>query len=180
MRLSKVTGIIIKRKNFGESDRIITVFTKQQGKITIKAKGVRKITSRRSSHVELINYGVMNLYKGQGMPILTEIETKQSFHKIKTNLQKTGYAYHICELIDGLCPENQVLPAVFNLFLETLCILDNHAAHKSILSEFEISLLTVLGYWADKQHSTNIQTEHLIESILERKLKTIQILPHMQ
>src|SRR3990167_4660571 len=108
MRTYKTEGIIIKRKNFGEADRIITVLTRNHGKIQVKATGVRKIQSRRSSHVELLNHASLFIYKGRGsLPILTEAETIDSFQDIKNDLTKVGFAYHICELIDGLCAENQ-------------------------------------------------------------------------
>jgi len=54
MKSYKTEGIIIKRKNFGEADRILTIFTKNKGKISIVAKGVRKINSRRAPHIELL------------------------------------------------------------------------------------------------------------------------------
>jgi len=107
MRNLKVDGIILKRKNVGEADRILTVFTKQFGKLSIKAAGVRKIASRRASHIELLNLVQMGLYKGQGMHVLTEAVSTESFSSIKADLTKVGFAYHICELVDGLCPEGQ-------------------------------------------------------------------------
>ena len=60
MRSFKTEGIVIKRRNFNEADRIITVFSKRNGKINIKASGVRKITSRRSPHLELLNYSIFS------------------------------------------------------------------------------------------------------------------------
>lgn len=180
MRTYKTTGIIIKRRNIGEADRYITIFTKEQGKIQIKAKGVRKITSRRSGHVELLNYGICNLYKGQGTPILTEIETINAFQGIKRDLQKSGFAYHICELIDGLCPENQELDTVFLLLLDTLERLSVEDENINIIHTFEITLLQLLGYRSSQKYISSDQTEYMIESILERKLKTLQILSQLQ
>lgn len=194
MRSYKIRGIIIKRKNIGEADRMLTVFTKDQGKIQIKAKGVRKITSRRSSHVELLNYCMFTLYKGQGIPVLTEIETLESFQSIKTNLRKTGFAYHICELIDGLCPEGQENANVFGLFHDTLQKLSDRESYSSpaisladstdspadislINYHFELQLLTTLGYWSNGKILSAAQTEYIIESILERKLKARQFIP---
>ncbi|MCL5020033.1 MAG: DNA repair protein RecO [Patescibacteria group bacterium] len=93
MRSFKAEGIIIKRKNFGEADRIITVLTRNQGKIQIKAAGVRKIQSRRSPHVELLNHSILFIYKGRGnLPVLTEAQTVNSFQDIKNDLTKTGFA----------------------------------------------------------------------------------------
>lgn len=179
MRAYRTTGIIIKRKNIGEADRILCVFTKDQGKIHIKAKGVRKITSKRSSHVELLNHEILHLYKGKSMPVLTEIETIESFRYIKTNLQKTGFAYYICELIEGLCPENQENMQVYSLLVNTLRKLEKSENVISIIHEFEISLLSFLGYWANHKKITFQETANFIENILERKLKTRQIIPYL-
>src|SRR3989304_6032467 len=108
MRSDKTEGIIIKRKNFGEADRMLTVLTPRHGKIKIIAKGVRKISSRRSSHVELLNLSILTLHEGKIL-ILTEAETLNHFQDLKDNLKKSGLAFYLCELVDGLLPEN--LPA---------------------------------------------------------------------
>ncbi len=180
MRTQKVIGIIIKRRNIGEADRILTIFTKGEGKIHIKAKGVRKITSKRSSHVELLNFGVCTIYKGKAMPILLEIQTHNVFYDIKTDLQKTGFAYHICELIDGLCPENQENTRVFELLVETLHKLAITDTIALVIHEFEVELLSLLGYWSTSKIFSSREAEQIIEGILERKLKTLQILPQLQ
>ena len=65
MRSFKAEGIVIKRSNYSEADRIVTIFTKKNGKIKVKANGVRKIASRRSPHIELFNYCVFGLYQGK-------------------------------------------------------------------------------------------------------------------
>ena len=107
MRGFKTEGIILKRRNFGEADRILTVFTLQKGKISVIAKGVRRITSRRAGNVELLNRVIMFLYQGQGMPILTEAEGIESFENLKSDLVLSTVAFHIIELVDKLTAENQ-------------------------------------------------------------------------
>ncbi|PIZ97846.1 MAG: DNA repair protein RecO, partial [Candidatus Levybacteria bacterium CG_4_10_14_0_2_um_filter_35_8] len=59
MNSYKTEGIVIKRRNLGEADKILTIFTKRYGKIQVKAPGIRKINSRRSPHVELLNYSAI-------------------------------------------------------------------------------------------------------------------------
>lgn len=195
MRQFKSEGIVIKRKNYGEADRIITLFTKSQGKIQVKASGVRKITSRRSPHVELLNYSSITVYKGRAFPILIEAQVNEDFSGIKTDLTKVGLAYHICELVDGLCPENQEQEAVFVLLLNTLRQLnslyvlptatgyfnpenglsdgDNTAV---IIHEFEVELLSMLGYWhGTPELSLKLNTNDFIENIIERRLKSKRI-----
>lgn len=177
MRTYKTEGIIIKRRNFGEADRILTVFTKRFGKIQVKAVGVRRITSRRSPHIELLNLSVLSLHKGHNLPILTEAQTIEDFSSIKNNLIKVGFAYHICELIDGLCPENQEQRRVFFLLEDVLGRLEKEDDIVSIIHEFEIELLTILGYYKPSWRSQSVDTTSFIESILERRLKSKRILP---
>ncbi len=173
MRNFKIDGIIIKRKDIGESDRLLTVFTKELGKITIKASGIRRIASRRSPHVELLNNSILGLYKGSGFPVLIEAQTIENYDMIKNDLQKTGFAYHICELVEGLCPENQENRRVFFLLKDTLSRLTIEEDIVSIIHEFEVELLTLLGYWDKEQQAFQKADMHnFIENILERKLRS--------
>lgn len=175
MRNFRVEGIIIKRKNYGEADRMLTVFSKRLGKIQVKATGIRRIPSRRASHLELLNHSVLTLYKGFGIPIVTEAQTIEDFSQIKENLTKVGFAYHLCELINGLCAENQEHQSVFDLFKNTLFRLSLKEEIKSIIHEFEIELLSQLGFYRSSTISPVFNTALFIEQILERKLKSKQI-----
>ena len=174
MRSFKTEAIIIKRNNFSESDRILTVLTRNNGKMKIKAKGVRKIISRRAPHIEPLNFSVLSLYNSK-MPILTEAETLDSFEDIKQDLRKVGFAYHVCELINELCPEHQENRAVFALLLSTLEKIRTEANPRKAVREFEVELLTILGFWNKNLSSDNIHA--IIENIMEKKLKTARILP---
>src|SRR6476659_9965850 len=99
MRNFRTEGIVIKRKNYGEADRIITILTRDYGKLAVKASGVRKITSRRSSHIELLNHVSLGLYKGNAFPVLTEAKMVDDFAAVKNDFTKVGLAYHLCELV---------------------------------------------------------------------------------
>lgn len=174
MRNFKTTGVVIKRRNVGEADRLLTIFTKHHGKITVKAKGVRKISSRRSGHIELLNLVNLSLYKGHSSPILTEATAIENYEDIKSDLKTVGLAYHICELIDSLCAENQENTKVYSLLLEILSKLEDIESQNKLILDFEKDLLTALGFSHD-DYSTN--TSVLIEQILERRLKTKRMLP---
>ncbi|MCL5970605.1 MAG: DNA repair protein RecO [Patescibacteria group bacterium] len=177
MRNYKTEGIIIKRRNIGEADRILTVFTKKNGKISIKAPGVRKIRSKRSPHIEVLNLSMLSLYKGKTLPILIEAETLETFSNIKNFLPKIAVAYHACEIVDGLCPEEEENKEVFFLlkeFLERLCF-ENHDL---LILDFEKNLLKSLGFFP-RTLDRDLNTSSFIEQILERKLKVRQIMPRL-
>jgi DNA repair protein RecO (recombination protein O) len=184
MRSFRTEGIIIKRRNFGEADRIITVFTRDHGKLHIKASGVRKITSRRSGQIELLNHAILGLYKGNGFPILTEAKMVEEYSPIKSDLDKIGLAYHLCELVDGLCPENQELREVYVLLKDTLGRLASSVDDTLvIIHEFEVELLSLLGYWNPSTGSGQVDLRDApayIETIIERKLKSRKIFSKLQ
>ena len=170
MRTHKIEGIILRRRNFGEADRILTVLSKEFGKIQVKAPGVRKIPSRRSSHVELLNFSQLTLYASSKvfMPIVTEAQTLDDFSSIKDNLRKIGYAYYICELVNGLCPDNQENRDVFFHLKATLSEL---AKTLNILT-----LVTKLGFWSEARLLQTQDSRIVMEKILERKLKTLRVM----
>lgn len=180
MRNFKTVGIVIKRRNTGEADRILTVFTKKQGKISIKAVGVRRVQSRRSPHIELLNRSMLTLYQGRGMSVLTEAETLEDFSDIKSDLAKIGFAYHICELVDGLCPQHQENRKVYELLETALARLATENDIVSTIHEFEIDLLNTLGFFPRHRVTDSFNTTSFIESLLERRLKSRQILPKFQ
>ncbi len=181
MRTHKDEAIIIKRRNFGEADRMVTMFTRGHGKIAVKATGIRKIASRRSSHVELLNHTEISLYVKNNFYTLIEAQGIESFREIKEDLAKVGIAYHLCELIDGLLPDHEPNEQVFFLFrnvLQRLCVEDDVP---QILHDFEVELLRVLGFWhKNHEESQNLNTHSYIEQILERKLKSRSIFGKME
>lgn len=176
MKHFKTEAIILKRRNVGEADKLLTVFSKKQGKMQVKAVGIRKLTSRRSPHVELFNLSELSLYKGKSMPILTEVVSKKHFPEIKDDLAKVGFAYHLCELIDGLCAEGQENEYIYHLLVETFERMCGQEDLVSVIHEFEIDLLTALGFYRHSEFTKTLNTAAFIEQILEKKLKTQRML----
>lgn len=169
MKSYRIEGIVIRRKNFSEADRILTLFTKNHGKVKILAKGVRRITSRRAPNIELFNQVELSVHRGRTFDILTEAQVLNTFPQIRKKLDLVGLAFHICEIVDGLCPEKDSHPKVYDLMLSVFNQLNTGLVHS-----FEKDLLTELGY-LPKEHK-ELDTTLFIEKILERKLKTRRII----
>jgi len=176
LRSYKTTGIIIKRTNYSEADRILTIFTKHHGKIKVIAKGVRKITSRRGGNVELFNLAEITLHEGKNFDLLTEANVLESFLFIRQDLHKIGWSYYLCELIDGLCPEKQENSRIFDLLLSVLLDFNKdsvkHYELEQKINYFETSLLKELGFWPKDKELPISQIESFLENLLERKLKS--------
>ncbi|MDO8583278.1 MAG: DNA repair protein RecO [bacterium] len=179
MRTYKIEGIVLRRRNLGEADRILTILSKESGKISVKAPGVRRIPSRRSSHVELLNHSQFTLYGNSKtfFPIVTEAQTLDGFFLIKDDLEKIGYAYYICELISSLCQENQENRNVFFHLKSTLSNLGHTADARLLVRKFEKELLSQLGFWSEAKLLETQDSRTVMERLLERKLKTIRVMP---
>lgn len=167
----KIEGIILKRRNFGEADRILTVFSQQLGKVTVLAKGVRRITSRRGGNVELLNRSLMFLHQGRGMPILTEAKTLDTFEKLKKDLTLSTYAYHILELVDKLTAENQENRILYEHLFEVLKRLERKP-RQILIRAFEAKILSNLGFITF--YDTIVQ-RNVIDSDLLRILNNLEI-----
>lgn len=164
----KTEGVILRRRDFGEADRLLTVFTLHQGKVTVLAKGVRRITSRRSGNVELLNRAQIFLHQGKNFLILTEASSVDVYENIKNNLTLTTYAYHVIELIDKLMPENSPDLWVYENLVHVLSLL-NTTARQIYIRAFEAKLLSHLGFvnFADPSLSSHISSGKLnIEEVL--------------
>ena len=141
----KTEGIVLKRKNFGEADRILTVFTTHRGKISVLAKGVRRITSRRAGNVELLNRVSIYLHQTKGMPILTEAASIDTYSKLKENLRLSAVAFHIIELVDKLTAENQENRSLYLELVEVLIRLERNP-RQILIRAFEAKILSNLGF----------------------------------
>lgn len=179
MRTYKIEGIVLKRRNLGEADRILTILSKESGKITIKAPGVRRIPSRRSSHVELLNFSQFTLYGSSkaSMPIVTEAQTLEDYSSIKSDLRKIGVALYICELINGLCADNQENRKVFFHLRSILLELSEALDATELIKKFEKDLLMELGFWSEAKLLQTQDSQVVMERLLERKLKTLRVMP---
>ena len=165
-------GFIIKRVNFGEADRFVTVYSQNHGKLELVAKGVRKITSRRASHIELLHLIKFQSVKGKNNYILTEAQLLHGFHDSQITLEQLSCRFLLCELMDKLCPLHQHNPAIFELLQETLNRLER-GQMRTNLHDFQINLLIELGYWDEsKKFHDEHEVRNFIESILEKRLKT--------
>ncbi len=176
MRTFKTEGIILKRVNYGEADRILTIYTKNYGKIKAIAKGVRKINSRKAGSLELFNHALIFLVQGRNLSLITEVQTVNLFKLWRKNLTKVGVAYYFCELVDKLTPEEQENRAVFELLKDYLEKI-NKVNLSTAVRNFEEELLHELGFGVPAVFKAQQGSlKNYIESITERKINSPKIL----
>lgn len=174
MRTYKSEGIVLKRSNFGEADKIVTLYSKHYGKVTVLAKGMRRMTSRKRGNLEVFNQVIFFVAKGKGVDIVTETETLESFSSWKKDLQKVAVAYQLCEMVDKLTAEGSEQEEVYTLlskYLKNLDFLDKDG-NSNFLGSFGLSLLKILGFWPyNKPIPKNFKVSLFVEEIIEKELK---------
>lgn len=150
MATYKTKGIIIKRRNFGEADKLIIVFCDREGKIKAKAKGVRRILSKNGGSIELFTLSDFIFAEGKIFDVLVSATIIDSYKNLKRDLKKTAIAYYFSELVDKLTLEKEGNSNIFNLLNNAFSILNEFSisslSYFSIISYFELNLLSLLGY----------------------------------
>jgi len=169
----RTEGVILFRRNFGEADRILTIYTRDHGKVTALAKGVRRPRSRKAGHVELGNWCKIFVARGKNLDLLTEVELKRPFGIADFSEQKANKIYHLLELVDGLTPEKQKNPQVFILLVQFLKKISIGESFNLVSSVFKIKLLSTLGFFS-AQNLKSLKAKELFQLMEEADFETIK------
>ncbi|MBN1217373.1 MAG: DNA repair protein RecO [Anaerolineae bacterium] len=145
-RLYRTDAIILRRSDFGEADRLLTVFTPERGKLRLLAKGVRKTTSRKAGHVELFMLTDMLVAQGHTWDIISQAEIVEPYRDLRDDLERTGHAYYLAELADRFTEEHDPNRPLFELLAVTLAHLSHSPDPFIVLRYFELHLLSLTGY----------------------------------
>ncbi len=175
MRNYKTSGIILARRNFSEADKILTVLTPNLGKISVLAKGVRRLKSRRAPHLELFNEVELVLHQGRRFDIVTESKVLNNFPALRNDLKLVGFAYYLTEVIAKILPDRQSHPEIYSLCHSGLSRISLAPNSQNLVKEIVIELLWELGYLPRRQYP-KIGVTNFVESIIEKKINSKKFL----
>ncbi len=145
-RLINSEAYVITQTDYGEADRLYTIFSRRNGKVKAFARGVRKTKSRKAGHLQPISLIWLMLAKGKTFWVVTQADTIDPYTSIKNDLSKTAKALYIFELINRFSPEDEPMPALFRLTKKTLQLIQENDDLFLILRYFEFRLLKETGY----------------------------------
>ncbi len=147
-RLYNTNAIILRRRDFGEADRLLTVFTPQRGKLRLLAKGARKTKSRKAGHIELFTHAALQVARGRNLDILTQADTIEAYRSLRQDLDKISRAYYVVELVDRFTEEEDPAQPLFQLLADTLSRLNAAETRQQylVLRFFELHLLGLTGF----------------------------------
>ncbi len=146
-RSIRVHAVVLRHADWGEADRLVTLYTREQGKLRAVAKGARKITSRKAGHLEPFTHVKLQLARGRSLFIVTQADTVDAYLPLRETLLMTGTASYVVELLDRFVYEEEgANPTLFRLLAETLKRLANDEDPWLAVRYYEMRLLDFLGF----------------------------------
>lgn len=146
MGSESVEALVLGAMDYGEADRIVTLFTLEHGKVKGIARGAKKSVRRFGSAFEPFARLKTEIVLKEGLSVIRQADIVTVFPRIREDLLKIGYGGYACELADVMLPEGMANPRLFRLLSSYLEQLDSSPANPSDRRFFEMNLLNVLGY----------------------------------
>lgn len=147
MPVYNADAIVIRVRDFAEADKLVTFFTREEGKVHAVARGARRPRSRFAPATQLFTHCRVQCYSGRSLDTLTQVDITTSFRLLREDLTRLAYGSYICELTDATAQDRQKLESPFLLLLATLHLLDTPEVDpEPVAHAFELKLLSLLGF----------------------------------
>lgn len=161
--LHRIEGIVIRSMDYGESNKIITLFTRDVGKVGIMVRGAKKMNSRLSAISQLFTYGEFVFFKtGSQMGTLNHADIISSHHKLRADLILTAYSAYMAEMVDRILTDNEPTPYIYEQLRAALDGIEEGKDVQMITHLFEMKMLIQAGYAPnfDECSSCGTETNH--------------------
>jgi len=145
-RVYSTAAIVLRSRKLGETDRVLTLYSANLGKVEAVAKGVRKAKSRLAGHVEPMTQATFQMAKGRSLDVVTQVETIESFQAVRDDLERLSRGLYACELVDKFTEPHAENFTLYRSLLDTLRRLASGDDIETPLRYYEMSLLAELGY----------------------------------
>lgn len=155
----RVEAVILRHTDWGEADRLLSLFTREAGKLRAVAKGARKLRSRKAGHLEPFMRSALMLARGRDMWIVTQAETVDAYLPLREDLNLTGYAAYVIELLDRFTYEEGENRSLYALVVDTLGRLSAGTDIFLTVRYYEIRLLDLLGFRPELFYCVECQNE---------------------
>ena len=149
MSTYKADALVIRSREFKESDRLVTLFSREHGKINAVAKGVRKSTSKQRAGVQLYTYADFMLFKGRGLDTVQQAHPREVFLYLWEDYERICSAGCMAEILDAATPDGEADGKVFSLSLRFLFMLEMIDPWLA-LAAYGLRLMMHLGYLSDE------------------------------
>ena len=159
MPLYKPPAIILRSIPYGEADKIVTLYTRDCGKIKGFAKGAKRSRKRFGNSLEICSYINASFFEKENADLvrLNHCDLIRSFAGLREDIHKLAWASYFIELVNEMTAERIKNIALFNLLIFSLEAIDLGALKEEIQRIFEVRLLSRLGYQPRLDHCPKCQ-----------------------
>lgn len=151
MKYLEDSGIVIRKNDFGEADRYITVFTENYGKLSFLLKGIKTAKKKELSCADVLTYSKFTFYERMGKYKLQDFQYIDSFLEIKKDIEKLNITFYIMAVLNLVLVENNIKKSLYNITLKTLYHLE-----KNIQSTEKYLLVCYYLYYLIKDEGMKI------------------------
>lgn len=144
--LQKINGIVLKTQAYGETNKIVTIFSEEIGKITGVARGANRTRSRMAAVTQPFIHGNYLVYVNRGLSSIQQGEVSHSFRKIREDIVKTAYAAYIAELVDKLVESRKPNDYLYYQFYRTMEWIDKEVEYEIPVLMFELKVYKEAGF----------------------------------
>ncbi len=146
----KTQGLIIREQTVGESDRLVTVLTKDEGVIRAFARRAKNLKDAKNSATGLLCYSRLNIYKGRDKYIINDAFPIEVFFGLREDILRLALAQYFCGLCSELIPDGVESGDYLRLVLNALHFLSNGTRSPELLKPIvELRMLSLAGYMPD-------------------------------
>lgn len=141
-------SLVLSRRDFRESDQIISVYTEEFGKMDLLARGVKKIVSKNSAHLEPFSLVEIEVANGKEIDHLTKVVPVEYFKNIREDLTKSLVAGYMVYFVNAVFKVGEADKRVFDLLVNWFSFfnLKSTILNLKLLDNFMVELLQMLGY----------------------------------
>lgn len=144
-RAYKATAVILRGRTYGEADRILTLYTKERGKIDAIAKGARRTKSHLAGRLEFGNVVLLGMHRGRNLDVVVSADIEQPNWQRLVQPERFAAANLIIEMIDAFCEPDLAQPDVYALLTAVLGAIGHSDDPLALLPRFSMRLLDALG-----------------------------------
>lgn len=148
MALIKTKGLVIREQPYKEQDKILTIFTEEEGKIQCIARGVRRQKSGLLASTQIFAYSEFVYYPGKNFGIINQSNLIEAFYPLRNDLTKMALASYLLDLMYNAYEFYQKSPELLKLLLHVLFYISGGKAKNDLVlvGAFQMKLVSYLGY----------------------------------
>lgn len=146
----KTEGIVLRETEYKDTDKLLTVLTREHGKITLRARGVKSGRSRSKAACQLLTYSEFIILEKQGKYTITEAVMKEMFPELREDIELLYLASYFAQVTDVVAQEEDASPELLSLLLNALYALAKLKKPQMLIkAAFELRLACIAGFLPD-------------------------------